>query len=98
MLRKFEVFKNNVNIISFVNSLVVSLPSRKRLTISWNFGRILGIVLIFQILTGTLLAFYYVADSSLAFSSVQYIIYEINYGWIFRIFHFNGASLFFVFL
>jgi len=98
VLRKFEVFKNNVNIISFVNSLVVSLPSRKRLTISWNFGRILGIVLIFQILTGTLLAFYYVADSSLAFNSVQYIIYEINYGWIFRIFHFNGASLFFVFL
>lgn len=58
----------------------------------------LGIVLIFQILTGTFLAFYYSADSILAFSSVQYIIYEVNYGWVFRIFHFNGASLFFIFL
>ena len=55
-------------------------------------------VLVFQILTGTLLAIYYSADSLLAFSSVQYIIYESNFGWILRVFHFNGASLFFVFL
>lgn len=81
-----------------MNSLVVSLPSRKRLTLSWNFGRILGMILVFQILTGTFLAFYYTADSLIAFSTVQYIIYEVNFGWIFRIFHFNGASLFFVFL
>jgi quinol-cytochrome oxidoreductase complex cytochrome b subunit len=58
----------------------------------------LGTVLIFQIVTGTLLAIYYSADSLLAFNRVQYIIYEVNYGWIFRIFHFNGASLFFIFL
>lgn len=94
----FEMLKSNFNLYNFVNSLVVLLPSSKSLTISWNFGSILGMVLIFQILTGTLLAFYYVADSSLAFNSVQYIIYEISFGWIFRIFHFNGASLFFLFL
>lgn len=85
-------------LINFVNSLVVVLPSRKTLTLRWNFGRILGIVLAFQILTGTFLAIYYRADRLLAFSRVQYIIYEVNFGWIFRIFHFNGASLFFVFL
>lgn len=85
-------------LINFVNSLVVVLPSRKSLTLSWNFGRILGIVLAFQILTGTFLAIYYSADRLLAFRRVQYIIYEVNFGWIFRIFHFNGASLFFVFL
>lgn len=85
-------------LINFVNSLVVVLPSRKSLTLSWNFGSILGMVLVFQILTGTFLAIYYSADRLLAFNSVQYIIYEVNFGWIFRIFHFNGASLFFVFL
>nr|ANY93348.1 cytochrome b [Mecistocirrus digitatus] len=58
----------------------------------------LGMILIFQIFTGTFLAFYYTADSIMAFSAIQYIMYEVNYGWTFRIFHFNGASLFFIFL
>lgn len=96
--RILGVIKRHNNILNFVNSLVVSLPSRKTLTLSWNFGRILGIILAFQILTGTFLAFYYTADSLIAFSTVQYIIYEVNFGWIFRIFHFNGARLFFIFL
>ena len=92
------MIKNNNGLLNFVNSILVTLPSRKRLTLAWNFGRILGIVLVFQILTGTFLAFYYTPDSLIAFSTVQYIIYEVNFGWIFRIFHFNGASLFFIFL
>nr|YP_010286280.1 cytochrome b [Aphelenchoides medicagus]UKS08883.1 cytochrome b [Aphelenchoides medicagus] len=82
----------------FVNSLVVSLPSSKTLSLNWNFGSMLGFVLVFQLFTGTFLVFYYSADSSLAFNSVQYIMYESNFGWILRIFHFNGASLFFFFL
>lgn len=92
------MIKNNNNILNFVNSLVINLPSRKTLTLSWNFGRMLGIILAFQILTGVFLAFYYTADSLIAFSTVQYIIYEVNFGWLFRIFHFNGARLFFIFL
>ena len=78
--------------------MVVTLPSSKTLTFNWNFGSILFIILAFQILTGTLLAFCYSNDRLLAFSRVQYIIYEVNFGWVFRIFHFNGASLFFIFL
>nr|YP_009450245.1 cytochrome b [Ortleppascaris sinensis]AOV93985.1 cytochrome b [Ortleppascaris sinensis] len=85
-------------LMSFVSDLVITLPSSKALTLNWNFGSMLGMVLGFQILTGTFLAFYYSDDSLLAFSSVQYIMYEVNFGWIFRVFHFNGASLFFVFL
>nr|YP_003433736.1 cytochrome b [Trichostrongylus vitrinus]ACX85102.1 cytochrome b [Trichostrongylus vitrinus] len=88
--------KNNV--LNFVNSIIVTLPSSKSLTIAWNFGSMLGMVLMFQIFTGVFLAFYYTADGSMAFSAVQYIMYEVNYGWVFRIFHFNGASLFFIFL
>lgn len=87
-----------LNILKFFNSLVVTLPSSKTLTFRWNFGSMLGMILFFQILTGTLLAFYYSDDSLLAFDSVQYIIYEVNFGWLFRIFHFNGARLFFIFL
>ena len=65
---------------NFFGSLVVTLPSRKSLTLGWNFGSMLGIVLIFQIITGIFLSFYYVADGSIAFSSVQYIMYEVNLG------------------
>ena len=94
-VKKNEVLKQ---LIYFVNSLLISLPRRKSLSLNWNYGSILGIILVFQILTGTLLAIYYSADSLLAFNRVQYIMYEVNYGWIFRVFHFNGASLFFIFL
>jgi len=58
----------------------------------------LGIILVFQIFTGTFLAFYYTVDGGFAFSAVQYIIYEVNFGCVFRVFHFNGARLFFIFL
>lgn len=92
------MFKNNNSFFLFFYDMVFVLPSSKRLTIGWNFGSILGFVLVFQLLTGTFLAFYYTADRGLAFSTVQYLMYEINFGWVFRIFHFNGASLFFVFL
>nr|YP_003434049.1 cytochrome b [Trichostrongylus axei]ACX85198.1 cytochrome b [Trichostrongylus axei] len=86
------------NMLNFVNSVIVTLPTSKSLNIGWNFGSMLGMVLMFQIFTGVFLAFYYTADGKMAFSAVQYIMYEVNYGWIFRIFHFNGASLFFIFL
>nr|NP_579961.2 cytochrome b [Necator americanus]CAD10446.2 cytochrome b [Necator americanus] len=90
--------KSKSNLYNFVSSLVITLPSSKSLTINWNFGSMLGMVLVFQIFTGTFLAFYYTADGLMAFSAGQYIMYEVNCGWIFRIFHFNGASLFFIFL
>nr|YP_009445104.1 cytochrome b [Marshallagia marshalli]ATV81513.1 cytochrome b [Marshallagia marshalli] len=90
--------KSYNNMLNFVNSLIVTLPSSKSLTIGWNFGSMLGMILIFQIFTGTFLAFYYVADGFAAFSAIQYIMYNVNYGWFFRIFHSNGASLFFIFL
>lgn len=92
------MLKINNSVFNFFSGILFTLPSSKRLTLYWNFGSILGIVLVFQILTGVFLVFYYTPDSSFAFSTVQYIIYEVNFGWLFRIFHFNGASLFFVFL
>lgn len=86
------------SLILFTKSLLVNLPSRKSLSLNWNFGSQLAFILFFQIITGTFLVFYYTAESLIAFDRVQYIIIEVNSGWLFRIFHFNGARLFFIFL
>jgi len=75
---------------------IVDLPSPANLTVYWNFGRMLGLVLGIQILTGLFLAIHYTADIELAFGSVRHIIRDVNGGWIFRTLHANGASFFFV--
>nr|YP_007890349.1 cytochrome b [Bursaphelenchus mucronatus]AGC41354.1 cytochrome b [Bursaphelenchus mucronatus] len=85
-------------LLLFIKGLLINLPTSKSLSLYWNFGSQLALILIFQIFSGTFLVFYYSADSMIAFSSVQYIMTEVNFGWLFRIFHFNGASLFFIFL
>nr|YP_010332249.1 cytochrome b [Tetrameres grusi]UNY39748.1 cytochrome b [Tetrameres grusi] len=73
---------------------VVFLPASFSLSYMWNFGSMLGIVLLFQVFTGFFLTFYY--SSFDAFFSVQYIMFDVNFGWFFRVFHSNGASLFFL--
>lgn len=62
----------------------------------WNFGSMALICLILQILTGIFLAMHYKCDSNLAFISIEYIIREVNYGWLLRYMHSNGASIFFI--
>nr|WAP90823.1 cytochrome b [Neofoleyellides sp. XM-2022] len=79
----------------FFNSLVF-LPTSFSLSYLWNIGSMLGMVLFFQILSGFFLTFYYSTFD--AFASVQYIMYEVNFGWLVRILHSNGASLFFFFI
>lgn len=61
----------------------------------WNIGSILGLCLIVQIITGIFLAIHYTRDISLAFNSINHIMRDVNYGWIIRIIHANGASIFF---
>ena len=65
------------------------------ITVMWNFGRLLGLVLGIQILTGLFLAMHYTADVELAFKSVSHIVRDVNGGWLFRSLHANGASFFF---
>lgn len=77
---------------------MIKLPIRKSLSLFWNIGFFLAFIFFFQFLTGILLVFYYSNDVSSSFFSVQYIMYEVNFGWVLRFFHFNGASLFFFFL
>ena len=73
----------------------MDLPTPINITAWWNFGRLLGLILCSQILTGLFLAMHYTADVTLAFSSISHIIRDVNGGWFIRSMHANGASFFF---
>lgn len=83
-------------LIKIINGIVIDLPTPMNITIWWNFGRILGLILIRQILRGLFLAMHYTSDVSLAFNSVSHIVRDVNGGWILRTIHANGASFFFI--
>jgi len=72
------------------------LPTPTNLSSWWNFGRLLGVVLSSQLVTGVLLASHYTADVTLAFQSVAHIVRDVNRGWLLRSLHANGASIFFI--
>nr|YP_010735556.1 cytochrome b [Artemia amati]WEL32376.1 cytochrome b [Artemia amati] len=82
--------------LKIVNSALVDLPVPANISIWWNFGSLLGLCLIIQIITGLFLAMHYTASVDLAFSSVAHICRDVNYGWLLRIIHANGASFFFI--
>ena len=83
-------------IISPINSMIVDLPSPSNISYLWNFGSLLGLCLGVQILTGIFLAMHYSADVSIAFSSVTHILEDVNYGFLLKYLHANGASAFFI--
>nr|YP_010428279.1 cytochrome b [Potamotrygon falkneri]USN93728.1 cytochrome b [Potamotrygon falkneri] len=83
-------------LLKIVNSSLIDLPTPINISIWWNFGSILGLCLIIQILTGLFLAMHYTPDISSAFSSIAHISRDVNYGWLIRNIHANGASMFFI--
>nr|ADT62445.1 cytochrome b [Poecilia vivipara]ADX96247.1 cytochrome b [Poecilia vivipara]AUG59405.1 cytochrome b [Poecilia vivipara] len=83
-------------LLKIANDALVDLPAPVNISAWWNFGSLLGLCLIAQILTGLFLAMHYTSDISMAFSSVAHICRDVNYGWLIRNMHANGASLFFV--
>jgi len=82
-------------IISLVNNSLIDLPSPSNISYIWNFGRLLGICLGIQIVTGLFLAIHFTGDTSIAFSSISHISRDVNQGWLIRSIHANGARLFF---
>nr|UPO81098.1 cytochrome b [Ammotragus lervia] len=83
-------------LMKIVNNAFIDLPTPSNISSWWNFGSLLGICLILQILTGLFLAMHYTSDTMTAFSSVAHICRDVNYGWIIRYMHANGASMFFI--
>nr|BAV71704.1 cytochrome b [Metzia formosae] len=83
-------------LMKIANDALVDLPTPSNISAWWNFGSLLGLCLITQILTGLFLAMHYTSDISTAFSSVVHICRDVNYGWLIRNLHANGASFFFI--
>nr|YP_010409751.1 cytochrome b [Saguinus geoffroyi]URH14558.1 cytochrome b [Saguinus geoffroyi] len=79
-----------------INNSFIDLPTPSNISSWWNFGSLLGTCLMIQITTGLLLAMHYTSDTATAFSSVAHITRDVNYGWMIRYLHANGASMFFI--
>lgn len=96
MLNNFKPLRKTHPIIKIINNSLIDLPRPSNISIWWNFGSLLALCLIIQILTGLFLTIYYTANIELAFYRVNYICRNVNYGWLIRTIHANGASFFFI--
>nr|WRV02084.1 cytochrome b [Hemiechinus auritus] len=83
-------------LMKIINNSFIDLPTPSNISSWWNFGSLLGLCLITQIITGLFLAMHYTSDTLTAFSSVTHICRDVNYGWLIRYLHANGASMFFM--
>ena len=83
-------------VFSYLHHELHEYPTPKNLNYWWNFGSLAGIVLVVMIVTGIVLAMHYTPHASLAFDSVERIMRDVNYGWLVRYIHMNGASMFFI--
>jgi len=85
-------------ILGLLNSFMVDSPQPASLSYMWNFGSLLGLCLVIQIITGITLAMHYTPNIDLAFISVEHIMRDVHYGWLIRYLHANVASFFFIFV
>ncbi len=83
-------------IVSLIHSSFVAYPTPRNLNYWWAFGGILAFMLVAQIVTGVVLAMHYTPHVDHAFNSVEHIMRDVNYGWLLRYLHSNGASMFFL--
>nr|AEF79922.1 cytochrome b [Takydromus septentrionalis] len=83
-------------ILKIINASFIDLPTPSNISAWWNFGSLLGLCLIIQIMTGLFLAMHYTADILSAFSSIAHIHRDVQHGWFIRNLHANGASMFFI--
>nr|YP_010478256.1 cytochrome b [Nesophrosyne haleakala]UVI59700.1 cytochrome b [Nesophrosyne haleakala] len=83
-------------ILSIINNAIIDLPAPINLSAWWNFGSILGVCLSIQLITGILLSMHYTPNIQEAFISLSHIMRDVNYGWLMRNIHSNGASMFFI--
>lgn len=94
----FKPLRTTNPVIKILNGSLIDLPAPNNISIWWNYGSLLGLCLVIQIATGLFLSIHYVPNVEIAFSSVAHISRDVNYGWILRSIHANGASIFFLFL
>nr|YP_010954565.1 cytochrome b [Ocnus glacialis]WMW14027.1 cytochrome b [Ocnus glacialis] len=95
MFQNLPIRKENA-LFNLINNTIIDLPSPNNISAWWNFGSLLGLCLIIQIITGILLSMHYTADINSAFSSISHLCRDVNNGWIIRNVHANSASFFFL--
>lgn len=83
------------SLLSIANNLVIDTPQPSNLNNMWNFGSLLALCLVIQIVTGVTLAMHYTPSVLEAFNSVEHIMRDVNNGWLVRYLHANTASAFF---
>jgi ubiquinol-cytochrome c reductase cytochrome b/c1 subunit len=88
--------EDRLPIVGLLHSSAVAYPVPRNLNYLWTFGGILVFMLVAQILTGVVLAMHYTADAATSFETVEKIMRDVNYGWLLRYLHANGASMFFI--
>nr|YP_010472695.1 cytochrome b [Pygospila tyres]UVH65820.1 cytochrome b [Pygospila tyres] len=96
MMNIFKPIRKTHPILKIINGSLVDLPTPSNISSLWNFGSLLAMCLMIQIITGLFLTMYYTANIELAFYSINYICRNVNYGWLIRTLHANGASFFFI--
>lgn len=91
-----ESIKKKDLIFKIFRNTIIKLPTPVNISIWWNFGSLLGLCLLFQIITGLFLSLHYTPNINYAFTRIIHIIKDVWYGWLIRLFHINGASIFFI--
>ncbi len=91
-----EWIDSRLPLFTMVNKEYGVFPTPKNFNYFWNFGAIAMFMLVTMIVTGITLAMHYAASTGLAFDSVERIMRDVNYGWLLRYIHMNGASFFFI--
>nr|YP_009185799.1 cytochrome b [Atrecus affinis]ALO70356.1 cytochrome b [Atrecus affinis]ANJ70328.1 cytochrome b [Atrecus affinis] len=89
-------FRTQSPLLKIINNSLIDLPTPSNISAWWNFGSLLGLCLGLQIITGIFLAMHYTPNVEMAFNSVAHICRDVNYGWLMRTLHANGASFFFI--
>nr|YP_009537998.1 cytochrome b [Litinga mimica]AYN60741.1 cytochrome b [Litinga mimica] len=96
MMNLYKPIRKTHPVIKIINKSLIDLPTPSNISSWWNFGSLLALCLMIQIFTGLFLTMYYTANIDLAFFSINYICRNVNYGWLIRTLHTNGASFFFI--
>lgn len=93
---KIVSYRKKDSLIKILNNALVDIPAPVNISAWWNFGSLLGLCLITQIITGLFLSFHYSNSLEGAFDRVVHISRDVNFGWLFRTLHANTASVFFI--
>jgi quinol-cytochrome oxidoreductase complex cytochrome b subunit len=88
--------ESRLPIMGLIHSSFIAYPVPKNINYWWTFGAMLSFMLAAQIATGVVLAMHYTPEATMAFDSVEHIMRDVNYGWLLRYLHANGATMFFL--